>query len=135
MPGYSGTPLPKKLGIKPGFRVQLTKAAADVRAELVPALAECRFLKSGEALDFGMIFTKSEAELTKEFSLMEKLLAPAGMIWVSWPKKTSGVTTDLNENLVREIGLDTGLVDVKVCAVTEIWSGLKFVRRLKDRKK
>jgi hypothetical protein len=135
MPGYSGTPLPKKLGIKPGFRVQLTKAAADVRAELVPALAEGRFLKSGEALDFGMIFTKSEAELTKEFSLMEKLLAPAGMIWVSWPKKTSGVTTDLNENLVREIGLDTGLVDVKVCAVTEIWSGLKFVRRLKDRKK
>ena len=65
---------------------------------------------------------------------MAKVLSSAGMLWVSWPKKSSGVATDVDENIVREIGLDAGLVDVKVCAVTEVWSGLKFVRRLKDRK-
>lgn len=65
---------------------------------------------------------------------MTKRLAPAGMLWVSWPKKSSGVASDLDENIVRETGLAAGLVDVKVCAVTEIWSGLKFVRRIKDRK-
>src|SRR5580698_9100250 len=131
MPGYSGTPLPKKLGIKAGFRAQLANAPAEVRAELSPALSEC-IVKPGDALDFVMVFTKSHAELTKEFSRRAKLLAPAGMLWVSWPKKSSGVTTDLNENAVREIGLRAGLVDVKVCAVTEVWSGLKFVRRMKD---
>lgn len=81
-----------------------------------------------------MLFAKSRAELKKEFARIAKTLAPAGMLWVSWPKKSSGVATNVDENVVREIGLDAGLVDVKVCAVTEIWSGLKFVRRLKDRK-
>jgi hypothetical protein len=133
MPGYSGTPLPKKLGIKAGFRVRLANTPADVCAELRSALAECSVAKQGDALDFAMIFTKSRAELAKEFSRMPKLLAPAGMFWVSWPKKSSGVASDLDENLVRGIGLDAGLVDVKVCAVTEVWSGLKFVRRVKDR--
>jgi hypothetical protein len=132
MPGYSGTPLPKKLGIKAGFRVRLANAPAEVRAELREALAECE-MKAGDLLDFAMIFTKSRLELTKEFSRMAKLLAPAGMLWVSWPKKSSGVASDLDENVVRGIGLDAGLVDVKVCAVTEVWSGLKFVRRVKDR--
>jgi hypothetical protein len=132
MPGYSGTPLPKKLGIKPGFRVQLANSPAEVRAELREALAECD-LKHGDALDFVMIFSKSRVELAKEFSRMAKVLAPAGMLWVSWPKKSSGVATDVDENVVRGIGLDRGLVDVKVCAVTEVWSGLKFVRRVKDR--
>ncbi len=132
MPGYSGTPLPKKLGIKSGFRVRLANSPAEVRAELREALAECD-LKQGDALDFVMIFSKSRAELAKEFSRMAKLLAPAGMLWVSWPKKSSGVATDVDENVVRGIGLDRGLVDVKVCAVTEVWSGLKFVRRVKDR--
>jgi hypothetical protein len=135
MPGYSGTPLPKKLGIKAGFRARLTSAPAEVRAELRTELAECDVVKQGEALDFAMIFTKSRAELAKEFTRIAKELAPAGMLWVSWPKKSSGVTTDLDENVVRGIGLDAGLVDVKVCAVTEVWSGLKFVRRLKDRRK
>jgi hypothetical protein len=146
MPGYSGTPLPKKLGIKTGFRVQLANAPAEVRTELREALAGCEFVKQEQpkqeqrkpeprnALDFGMIFTKSRAELCREFSRISQHLAPAGMLWVSWPKKSSGVATDLDENLVRGIGLDAGLVDVKVCAVTEIWSGLKFVRRVKDRK-
>ncbi len=133
MPGYSGTPLPKKLGIKAGFRVRLANAPAEVRAELREALAECE-MKQEDTLDFAMMFTKSRAELAKEFSRMAKLLAPAGMLWVSWPKKSSGVASDLDENLVRGIGLDAGLVDVKVCAVTEVWSGLKFVRRVKDRK-
>jgi hypothetical protein len=132
MPGYSGTPLPKKLGIKSGFRVRLANSPAEVRAELREALAECD-LKQGDALDFVMIFSKSRAELAKEFSQMAKLLAPAGMLWVSWPKKSSGVATDVDENVVRGLGLDRGLVDVKVCAVTEVWSGLKFVRRVKDR--
>ena len=132
MPGYSGTPLPKKLGIKAGFRVRLANAPAEVRAELREALAECE-TKRGDMLDFAMIFTKSRVELAREFSQLAKQLAPAGMLWVSWPKKSSGVASDLDENLVRGIGLDAGLVDVKVCAVTEVWSGLKFVRRVKDR--
>ena len=79
------------------------------------------------------MFTKSKAALAKEFKRIGKRLAPAGMLWISWPKKSSGVATDVDENIVREIGLAAGLVDVKVCAVTEVWSGLKFVRRVKDR--
>jgi hypothetical protein len=134
MPGYSGTPLPKKLGIKAGFRVWMASTPVEVRAELREALAECTVIKDGAALDFAMMFTKSRAELTREFPRIAKALAPAGMVWVSWPKKSSGVASDLDENLVRGIGLDTGLVDVKVCAVTEVWSGLKFVRRVKDRR-
>ena len=80
-----------------------------------------------------MLFSTSSAQLEKEFARITKALAPAGMLWVSWPKKSSGVKTDLDENVVRGIGLKAGLVDVKVCAVTQIWSGLKFVRRVKDR--
>lgn len=134
MPGYSGTPLPKKLGIKDGFRVALISAPSEVRAELKPALANCKIAKDSKApLDFAIFFTKSASELEKEFPRLAKALEPAGMLWISWPKKSSGVATDLTENIVRDTGLAVGLVDVKVCAVTEIWSGLKFVRRLKDR--
>ncbi len=133
MPGYSGTPLPKKLGIKSGFRVWLANAPMEVRAELREAMAECEVVQQGDALDFAMMFTKSRAELAREFSRIAKRLNPPGTLWVSWPKKSSGVVTDLDENVVRKIGLDAGLVDVKVCAVTEVWSGLKFVRRVKDR--
>jgi Protein of unknown function (DUF3052) len=134
MPGYSGTPLPKKLGIKPGAHVCMIAAPADVLEELNAALADCQKLDNGKGpLDFAMLFTKSKAELAKNFKRICQTLAPAGMLWVSWPKKSSGVVTDLNENIVREVGLDAGLVDVKVCAVTEVWSGLKFVRRVKDR--
>jgi hypothetical protein len=134
MPGYSGTPLPKKLGIKAGLRVDLLNLPRDVGVELGAPLPECKLANKDGALDFAMLFTTSCAELMKEFPRVTKLLTPAGMFWVSWPKKSSGVATDLNENIVREIGLTAGLVDVKVCAVTEIWSGLKFVRRMKDRK-
>lgn len=134
MPGYSGTPLPRKLGIKDGFRVSLIDAPPEVVSELKASLGKCDLARDGKGqLDFAMVFTKSGASLKKEFSCVARNLAPAGMLWISWPKKSSGVPTDLNENVVREIGLAVGLVDVKVCAVTEIWSGLKFVRRLKDR--
>lgn len=141
MPGYSGTPLPKKLGIKPGFRVHLVSVPADVQTELRETLANCAISRDGKrkgdnddgTLDFAIIFTKSQAELKREFRGLAKRLQPAGMLWVSWPKKSSGVASDLDENRIREIGLAAGLVDVKVCAVTEIWSGLKFVRRVKDR--
>jgi hypothetical protein len=134
MAGYSGTPLPKKLGIKEQFRVALLDLPRGVKAELKSALASCHVAKDGP-LDFAMIFVKSAGELKKQFPQLAKQLAPAGMLWVSWPKKASGVSTDLNENEVRRIGLAAGLVDVKVCAVSEIWSGLKFVIRLKDREK
>jgi len=112
--------------------VCLVGAPAEVRSDLKSALAACSMDGKGPA-DFAMVFTKSKAELEKEFKRVAKSLKPAGMLWVSWPKKSSGVVTDLDENVVREIGLAAGLVDVKVCAVTDVWSGLKFVRRLKDR--
>ena len=134
MAGYSGTPLPKKLGIKEQFRVALLDLPTDVKAELKSALASCQVAKDGP-VDFAMIFVKTAGELKKQFPRFSKLLVPSGMLWVSWPKKASGVTSDLNDNEVRRIGLEAGLVDVKVCAVNEIWSGLKFVIRVKDRVK
>jgi hypothetical protein len=134
MAGYSGTPLPKKLGIKDQFRVAMFDLPADVKSELKTSLASCD-LTTEAPLDFAMIFVKAAADLKKQFPLFAKQLTPAGILWVSWPKKASGVATDLTEDEVRKIGLNTGLVDVKVCAVNEIWSGLKFVIRLKDREK
>lgn len=135
MPGYSGTPLAQKLGIREKFRIALVDAPADVRSELRPALAGCEIAKDGRGpLDFAMLFVNSQAELKTQFARVSRQLAPAGMLWVSWPKKSSGVPSDLDENVVRKIGLDAGLVDVKVCAVSEVWSGLKFVIRVKDRK-
>jgi hypothetical protein len=134
MPGYSGTPLPRKLGIKSGFRVFFVDPPPEVLGELRITLQECEIVAGKKGpLDFAMLFTSSRKQLEREFVRIEMLLAPAGMLWVSWPKKSSGVETDIGEQIVREIGLRAGLVDVKVCAVTEIWSGLKFVRRVKDR--
>src|SRR5579863_4716495 len=105
MPGYSGTPLPKKLGIKAGFRVQLVNLPEEVLAELQEALAGCQAVKRGDVLDFGMLFTKASAALERDFLRMTERLTPSGMLWVSWPKKSSGVATDLDENKIREIGL------------------------------
>lgn len=133
MAGYSGTPLPKKLGIKENFRVVLMDMPVDVKAELKDSLATCKLAKGG-LLDFAIVFVKKRRELKQQFSKLAKQLAPAGILWVSWPKRSSGVATDMSENDVRNIGLDAGLVDVKVCAVNDIWSGLKFVIRAKDRK-
>ena len=134
MAGYSGTPLPQKLGIKPQFKVAFFELPSDVKTALKKELSACKFVKDGkEKLDFAMIFIKSQAEMKEQFSKFASRLTPAGILWVSWPKKASGMATDLNENDVRRIGLVAGLVDVKVCAVSEVWSGLKFVIRVKDR--
>lgn len=128
MPGYSGTPLAKKLGIKDGFRVALLHVPGEVKTELRNAFVKCqRQPVAAKDLDFIFVFAKSSAVLGVELLSAAKALAPAGMLWVAWPKKSSGVVTDLNENIVRDTGLAAGLVDIKVCAVTDIWSGLKFV--------
>src|SRR5690242_7969187 len=108
MAGYSGTTLPNKLGIKERFRVVLINVTAEVKAELKKALAGCVVADGGD-LDFAMVFVKSASELKKQFPAVSKQLLPSGMLWVSWPKKTSGVATDLTENEVRKIGLDAGL--------------------------
>jgi hypothetical protein len=134
MPGYSGTPLPKKLGLRPGFRVYLVNEPMEVHIELQAELAACDVTPAPNArLDFVMVFETSRTSLWSEFRKVLPWLAPAGMCWACWPKRSSGVATDLDEPGVRGIGLRTGLVDVKVCAVSETWSGLKFVRRLADR--
>lgn len=135
MAGYSGTPLPKKLGIQDGCKVALSDIPADVKAELKEAIRNCEMTDETNCrLDLVLLFVKSQAELKKKFGSWAKRLAPAGMLWVSWPKKSSGMACDLSENEVRAIGLRAGLVDVKVCAVNDVWSGLKFVIRVKDRK-
>ncbi|MFY9561990.1 MAG: DUF3052 domain-containing protein [Terriglobales bacterium] len=136
MPGYSGTPLPKKLGIKEGLGVGLVGVPAEVKAELRDALAGCRIASDMRGpLDFIFLSSKSRTELQREMQRAARALAPTGMLWISWPKKSSGVATDLTEDIIRQIGLKTGLVDVKVCAVTDVWSGLKFVIPLKNRPK
>jgi len=136
MPGYSGTPLAKKLGIREGSRVALVGVPAEVMAEIQPALSSCRIATNGRGpFDFIFLFASSQAEFRPLLRKMTKALAPAGMLWASWPKKASGVPTDLTEDVIRQCGLKASLVDVKVCAVTDVWSGLKFVIPLKDRPK
>ena len=133
MAGYSGTPLIKKLGIKSGFSVVFVNAPANVLDTLALPKGVVVRPAARTQLDFVLLFVKSQKELKQKFSLLAAKLTPSGMLWVSWPKRTSGMQSDLNENIVRDIGLAKGMVDVKVCAVDEIWSGLKFVFRLKDR--
>ena len=132
--GYSGTPLVKKLGIKSGQRLAIINAPdgyGDTLGTLSDGLETVS--PSEGPLDFIQLFTVSRARLEAEFPRLRDTLAQAGMLWVSWPKRSSDVDTDLSDNVVREVGLGYGLVDVKVCAVDQTWSGLKFVRRLKDR--
>jgi hypothetical protein len=135
MAGYSGTPLVKKLGIKPGFNIAFVNAPSGFVKELDLPSGVIINSRSRQPVDFALLFVKSEKELKTEFSECAKKLNASGMLWVSWPKKSSGVTTDLSEGTVRAIGLAAGLVDVKICAVDDVWSGLKFVFRLKDRAK
>jgi len=135
MAGYSGTPLVKKLGIKSGFNIALVSAPPGYANELgLPPNVSINS-RRGKPLDFAQLFVKSEKELKTKFSVYANRLNASGLLWVSWPKKSSGVSTDLSENIVRAIGLAAGLVDVKVCAVDEVWSGLKFVFRLQHRAK
>lgn len=135
MAGYSGTPLVQKIGIKPGHRVILRNHPASFVKDLgkLPEGVKTSERLSGKA-NVVVYFTDKRAALEKDFSGLSSTIVPDGMLWVSWPKKASGKSTDLTENVVRNIGLERGLVDVKVCAIDETWSGLKFVVRLKDRK-
>jgi hypothetical protein len=136
MAGYSGTPLPKKLGLKENQRIALVNAPAGFEKTLgvLPKGAEI-VKRLSSPLDLVVLFVDQEKQLSKQFSSIASKLASNGMIWVAWPKKSSGVPTDLTFDPVQRIGLDSGLVDVKICAIDEIWSGLKFVIRVKDRKK
>lgn len=133
--GYSGTPLPRKPGLKPDQRIVFVNAPPEFAKLLGPLPDDVTLLaKPAKPLDFAIVFAKSLADLKKAIPQLHAALAPAGIIWVSWPKKASKVPTDLTENVIREYGLSQKLVDIKVCAVSEIWSGLKFVIPVKDRK-
>jgi len=132
--GYSKRSLLDKLGIKPGNRVYLGNMPGDYLSLLGALPAGVRVVKSlAEPCDFIQFFVKEKTKLEADFPRLKKGLTPDGSLWISWPKAASKVPTDLNENIARDIGLRAGLVDVKVCAVDEVWSGLKFVFRLKDR--
>jgi hypothetical protein len=136
MAGYSGTPLPKKLGIKEGHRVALIHAPESFEQTLgaLPADVVLRRDQRGKSpFDVIVFFTTEAAILREQFAPLAERLTPAGGLWVAWPKKAAQVATDLTEDIIRIIGLDAGLVDNKVCAVDETWSGLRFVLRLKDR--
>jgi hypothetical protein len=133
MAGYSGTPLVKKIGIKPGHRLAILNSPKGFEKELAP-LPEGVSNGDGAPLDVAILFAADQAALRSNLSKLAKKLAPAGMLWIAWPKMSSGVATDLREGQVREIGLAAGLVDIKICAVNEVWSGLKFVIPVKDRK-
>jgi hypothetical protein len=134
MPGYSGTPLPRKLGIKEGGTVLLVDAPDGFESELdpLPGGVELRRGLVPEA-DVALLFVTARATLERRFLEVAGSLQRAGGLWVAWPKKSSGVPTDLTENVLREIALPHGWVDNKVCAVTDVWSGLRFVLRLVNR--
>ena len=127
--GYSGTPLAAKLGIKPGQRAYVVDAPRDVEAVLKPILATTTRLQRPGAFDFALAFVASKTALAKVLEHLAPKLDDAGMLWIAWPKKASGVATDVTEDAVRADALPRGLVDVKVCAVDATWSGLKLVRR------
>jgi len=129
-PGYSGTPLSKKLGYKAGQRVFAPGAPSNYRKMLAPLPDGIEFQsRVSKATDVVHVFTKSKAELAKNLVAWLKILGPEGVIWVSWPKKASKVETDITEDTIRAVALPMGLVDIKVCAVDETWSGLKLVLR------
>lgn len=133
--GYSKKSLVEKLGIKGGLKVTILNSPANYSHTLGKLPGNVAVMKNlGERLDFIQFFTKESKELRSKFPSLKRALLQNGILWISWPKGSSKVKTDLNENIVREIGLGNGLVDVKIAAVDEIWSGLKFVYRLKDRK-
>jgi hypothetical protein len=128
--GYSGTPLSKKLGLEAGAHVCTIGAPANYRKLLAPLPADVTFAsRISKTCDLVHVFTASRAELAKTLTACRKTLAPAAAIWVSWPKKAAKVPTDITEDTIREIALPMGLVDIKVCAVDETWSGLKLVLR------
>ncbi len=131
--GYSGTPLAKKLGIKENYSILLINEP-EYYLELftdLPAVTSAG--EEHKNIDFIHLFALDSATLHEHFNVSKQRLAKNGTLWVSWPKKAAKIPTDLDGNIVRSYGLDNGLVDVKVCAVDEVWSGLKFMYRVKDR--
>jgi hypothetical protein len=132
MAGSSRRPLSAKLGIRPGVRVWVVNAPEGYLDRLKLPGGRARKTDGG-AMDFIQVFATQRASLAESFPKLARGLSPGGMLWVSWPKKASKVAGDLDENVVREVGLSNDLVDVKVVAVDDVWSGLKFVRRLRDR--
>jgi len=132
--GYSGTPLAKKLGIKPGFNIGLINEPVYYFNLIADMPADVQVIKDESIKkDFIHFFTKQESELLELLPLLKQEIKPNGMIWVSWPKKASKVLTDITEDTIRNYALYIGLVDIKVCAVDGIWSGLKLVIPVKNR--
>jgi hypothetical protein len=134
MAGYSGKQLSQKLGIKPGFRI-FVHSSPKPYSEIVGNLPDSAKVveRATASLDMVHLFATEAAGLAGKLRRLRKTIAPDGMIWVSWPKKASGVATDLSDVVVREAALALGLVDVKVCAIDETWSGLKFVIPVEQR--
>jgi hypothetical protein len=133
--GYSGTPLAKKLGLKQGFKIRLINPPDyyyDLFADFPDDIEEVGDLKTKK--DFIHYFAKNTVQFEKDIKQLRKEIEQNGMIWISWYKKSAKIETDLTEPIIRDIALNNGLVDVKVCALDELWSGLKLVIRLKDRK-
>jgi hypothetical protein len=130
MAGYSETSLAKKLGIKDGFKVFLVAAPAQYRALLAPLPARVRFTRTADSsTNLVHAFSTERGALARLLPALRKKLSHEAAIWVSWPKKSSKVPTDITEDTIREVALPLGFVDIKVCAVTEVWSGLKLVVR------
>jgi hypothetical protein len=127
--GYSGTPLAQKLGIKPGHRVALIDAPAELRDWLAPSPTDVTFGKPTATSDLVHLFAVRRAILARHLASLRKTLQDEAVVWVSWPKKTSKVETDITEDTIRGVALPLGFVDVKVCAVSDVWSGLKLVVR------
>ena len=135
MAGYSGTPLPQKLGIKPGLTVVAINAPSNYRrllGQIPDSVTFSERLKSGSS--FVHLFTSRRSEMQKKMSILRDKISDNGAIWVSWPKKSSGISTDVTEDVIREIALPLRFVDIKVCAVDETWSGLKLMIRRENRK-
>jgi hypothetical protein len=134
MAGYSGTPLVQKIGVKPGHRLVLRNDPPSFLRDLGPlperVAASDRLAGKANVIVY---FTDRLTVLEKDFSALARTMEPDGMLWIAWPKKASGKATDITEDVVRRVALARGLVDVKVCAIDEIWSGLKLVVRLEDR--
>jgi hypothetical protein len=131
--GYSGTPLWKKLGVAPGHRVALVRPPHGFAKLLGPLLDGVSLVGPRARADVAVVFVLSRAELARDFTRVAARLEPAGGLWVAWPKKASGVATDVTENVARDVGLPTGYVDNKVCAIDDVWSALRFVLRKENR--
>ncbi len=132
--GYSGSALPAKLGLRAGARLFVVSPPPDL-GDLLAGAPQTRPLARLAPFDVALAFVADARALEREFARLAPKLDDAGMIWIAWPKKSSGVATDLTEDRVRAIGLATDLVDVKVCAIDATWSGLTFVRRRADRRR